>query len=53
MKNKNRFGSVALKSFIIIAVAMMLLSVMQGEGKFYMHKIHSIQKGEYYEYSVS
>jgi len=32
---------------------MMLISVVQGEKKFYMHKIHSIQKGEYYEYSVS
>ena len=76
MKNKNRFGSIALKSFIVIAVlrknafcifpkmlgkcgstfrriVMMLISVVQGEKKFYMHKIHSIQKGEYYEYSVS
>lgn len=31
MKNKNRFGSIALKSFIIIAVVMMLISVMPGE----------------------
>ena len=34
-------------------IVMMLISVVQGEKKFYMHKIHSIQKGEYYEYSVS
>lgn len=32
MKNKNKFGSIALKSFIIIAVIMMLLSVMPSEG---------------------
>ena len=53
-KNKNRFGSIVLKSFIILAVIMMLLSVMPSETgyeeKFYMHKIHSMQKGEYNEY---
>ena len=32
MKNKNKFGSIALKSFIIIAVIMMLISVMPSEG---------------------
>jgi len=31
MKNKNRFGSIALKSFIVIAVVMMLFSVVQDE----------------------
>ncbi len=33
MKNKNRFGSIILKSFIVIAVFMMLISVMPGEGR--------------------
>ena len=54
MRNENkRMKGIIIKSFIVIAVVMMLISVMQGERKFYMHKIHSIQKGEYHEYSVS
>ncbi len=52
MKNK-KINNIILKSFIVIAVVMMLLSGMPGEGKFYMHKIHNIQKGEYNEYFVS
>ncbi len=53
-KNKNKkIKGLVLKSFIVIAVVMMLISVMQGERKFYMHKIHNIQKGEYDEYFVS
>lgn len=53
MKKTRKIKGVVIKSIIVIAVGMMLISVMPSEGKFYMHKIHSIQKGEYYEYSVS
>ncbi|MDI6917858.1 MAG: hypothetical protein QMC80_08705 [Thermoplasmatales archaeon] len=57
MKNKNRFGNIALKSFIAVAVVIMLLSVLPSQAEIHEKNRYKLMGillyyQKYYNYNI-